>query len=36
MGGRVFDVILYLIIGAAVVAIPVSLSGLIAKLFGWP
>lgn len=36
MGGRIFDIILYLFIGAAIVALPVSLGASIAKLFGWP
>lgn len=36
MGERIFDIILYLIIGAAVIALLVSLGTSIAKLFGWP
>jgi hypothetical protein len=35
MGGRIFDAMLYLIIGAAVVAIPVSLIVSVASFFGF-
>jgi hypothetical protein len=35
MSDKIFDVILYLIIGVAAIAIPVALVTQIARLFGW-